>query len=481
LKKITAIGLYRQKSAGTGFFIHFKTKLMKIFFSYLICVITLFTQVSSAQSSTQPVINSVISGVVTDDKINAPLEGALVKIKGITNQVLTDNKGQFSLKTAQRLPLILEVSFVGYKPIEIEVKGEAPSHDIQIHLQDAQTQLNEVVVVGYGTQRKTDITGSVASVPKTALKQPVSTFDNMLQGAVSGVAVTQSSGAPGSTATIRIRGGNSISFGNDPLYVIDGFIVYNNNSYVNTGASNGVGVNALSTINPTDIESIEVLKDASATAIYGSRGANGVVIITTKRGKRGGNEISYSNYFGVQKVTKKLDLLNATEWMQLVNDINESDSKPHTFSDSAINAAGEGSDWQDAALRNGPIQNHEISVSGGDEKSRYLISGNYFRQEGTVVNTDFKRYSGRINYERNLSDKFKVAANVFGSQSKEDKLFGNAYGAINFQNTSFANLVQLSPAVPIYNEDGSYNISSPYSTTPTNLLQDIAKTATLLI
>ena len=138
------------------------------------------------------------------------------------------------------------------------------------------------MVVGYGTQRKTDVTGSVASVPKTALKQPVSSFDNMLQGAVSGVAVTQSSGAPGSTATIRVRGGNSISFGNDPLYVIDGFIVYNNNNYVNTGACNGVGVNALTTINPTDIESIEILKDASATAIYGSRGANGVVIILQK-------------------------------------------------------------------------------------------------------------------------------------------------------------------------------------------------------
>jgi TonB-dependent SusC/RagA subfamily outer membrane receptor len=177
-----------------------------------------------------------------------------------------------------------------------------------------------------------------------------------------------------------------------PLYVIDGFIVYNNNSNVNTGASNGVGVNALTTINPTDIASIEVLKDASATAIYGSRGANGVVIITTKRGRVGGNDLSYSNYFGVQKVTKKVDLLNATEWMQLVNDINESDGKPHTFSDSAINASRRRLRLADAALRNGPIQNHEISVSGGDEKSRYLISGNYFNQKGTVINSDFKRY-----------------------------------------------------------------------------------------
>lgn len=448
---------------------------MKIIFMFLLCFSVLTPFITSAQSTTDPVINSVISGVVTDEKTNAPLEGALVRVKGITNQALTNNKGEFTLKTAQKLPLILETSFIGYTPIEVETS----SYTVNIHLRDAQTQLNEVVVVGYGTQRKTDLTGSVASVSKNALSQPVSSFDNMLQGAVSGVAVTQSSGAPGSTATIRVRGGNSISFGNDPLYVIDGFIVYNNNSYANTSASNGVGVNALTTINPTDIESIEILKDASATAIYGSRGANGVVIISTKRGRRGANEVSYSNYFGQQKVINKLDLLNATEWMKMVNDINESDGKPHSFSDSAINVAGDGSDWQSGALRNGPIQNHEVSVSGGDEKSRYLISGNYFRQQGTVINTDFKRYSGRINYERNLSDKFKVAANLFGSESEENKLYGNAYGSINFQQTSFANLVQVSPAVPIYNEDGSYNISNPYQATPTNIIQDIAKTTNL--
>src|SRR5204863_3792094 len=159
----------------------------------------------------------------------------------------------------------------------------------------------DVVVVGYGTQRRSDVAGSVTTVPKNLLNQPAASFDNLLQGAVPGVAVTQSSGQPGGTATIRVRGGNSISFGNDPLYVIDGFIIYNNNDYANTGASNGSGVNALSTINPSDIESIEVLKDASATAIYGSRGANGVIIITTKRGKRGRDEVSYSIYAGQQQ------------------------------------------------------------------------------------------------------------------------------------------------------------------------------------
>ena len=422
--------------------------------------------------SVKPTINSTLSGKVIDDKTKAPLPGAVVHIKGTTHEVLTDENGQFDFITGQKLPYTLAVSYVGYKASEFI----ANKNYFEVSLHATTNQLDEVVIVGYGTQRKSDITGSVGTVSKNILNQPAASFDNLLQGAVPGVAVTQSSSQPGSTATIRVRGGNSISFGNDPLYVIDGFIIYNNNSYANTGASNGVGVNALSTINPSDIESIEILKDASATAIYGSRGANGVVIITTRRGKKSGNEVNYSTYFGTQKIRKQLGVLNASQWASLVNDINVSDNKPLTFSDSAIAALGVGSDWQSAAVKDALVQNHELSFSGGDDKSRFLISGNYYNQGGNVVNTGFKRYSARINYERNLSERFKISTNVFGSQSVEDKLFGNAYNSINFQNTSFSNLLQLSPVAKIYNADGTYNTSSPYSATPTNLLQDIAKT-----
>ncbi len=253
-------------------------------------------------------------GKVIDDKTQFPLGGATVSIKGAYHEVLADNDGNFTIKAETKFPVILLITYVGYETKEYAVTS---AQKVIIPLTESKSKLNEVVVVGYGTQRKTDITGSVASISKDILAQPVASFDNLLQGAVSGVSVTQSSGQPGSAATIRVRGGNSISFGNDPLYVIDGFIVYNNNSYVNTGASNGVGVNALSTINPSDIESIEILKDASATAIYGSRGANGVVIITTKRGKKGGNDISYSVYAGIQKVSNTLDLMNASEWKAL--------------------------------------------------------------------------------------------------------------------------------------------------------------------
>lgn len=425
-----------------------------------------------AQSVSDPVINSTLTGTVIDSKTQTPLIGALVRIKGTTNQVLTDTKGKFFFKTGQKLPYILEAVYIGYKKQEIE----ATSSPLQISLVENESQLNEVVVVGYGTQRKSDITGSVASIPKTLLAQPAASFDNLLQGTVPGIAVTQSSGQPGSTATIRVRGGNSISFGNAPLYVIDGFIIYNNNDYANTGASNGGGVNALSTINPSDIESIEVLKDASATAIYGSRGANGVIIITTKRGRRGHDEVSYSMYAGSQQVSKTLKLLNATQWGSLINDINTSTGSAKTYSDSALAALGEGSDWQNAAIRKAAVQNHELSFSGGDEKSRYLVSGNYFNQDGIILNTGFKRYSARVNYERSVSERLKISTNVFGSQSIEDKLYGNSYNSINFQNTAFANLLQVSPVAKIKNADGTYNTASPYSANPTNPIQDIVST-----
>ncbi|MCW3120304.1 MAG: TonB-dependent receptor plug, partial [Chitinophagaceae bacterium] len=306
-----------------------------------------------AQSSTEPVINSTLDGRVIDAKTKTPLDGATVQIKGTTHKASTDNNGKFYFKTGQKFPYTLLVSFVGYQTQETL----ASESSIEVGLVEGESQLSEVVIVGYGTQKRSDITGSVATVSKNNLTQPAVAFDNLLQGAVSGVAVTQSSGQPGSTATIRIRGGNSINFGNDPLYVIDGFIVYNNNSYSNTAAGSGSGVNALSSINPSDIESIDVLKDASATAIYGSRGANGVVIITTRRGKKGKNDINYSAYAGQQKITNKLSLLNASQWAALVNDINVSDNVAKTFSDSAMTALGQGSDWQSSALRDATIQN----------------------------------------------------------------------------------------------------------------------------
>ena len=414
----------------------------------------------------------ILTGRITDAKTNDPLAGVVVHIQGTTHQVLTDEKGEFKFITGQRVPLVYELSYVGFKSSSVAVNDY---NYVQLTLENTNKALSEVVVVGYGTQRRSDITGSIASVPKDLLTIPATSFDNLLQGGVSGVSVTQSSGQPGSTSTIRIRGGNSISFGNDPLYVIDGFISYNNNALSNSGAATGSKVNALSTINPSDIESIEVLKDASATAIYGSRGANGVVIITTRRGKKGTDEVNYSGYFGTQQAEKKLSLLNGSQWASLVNDINISDGVAKTYSDSAVKAFGKGSDWQSAGLRNAPVQNHELSVSGGDDKSRYVVSGNYYNQSGIVLNTDFIRYSGRLNYERNVSENFKIGTNLFVSRSTQDGLAGAAVTSVS-PASAWATLLQTVPVVPIKNADGSYNTNNSFITTPTNPVKDIATT-----
>ena len=228
--------------------------------------------------------NINLSGKVIDEKTRQPLEGASIHIQGTTHTVITNINGEFKFITGQKLPVVYIVNYVGYE----DKKIQATVSDIIIGLKEAGTSLNEVAVIGYGTQKRRDITGSVATLPKENLSRATSSLDNLLTGAISGVAVTQSSAQPGSTSSIRIRGGNSLSFGNDPLFVIDGFIYYNDNSVTNfspnAGTSvTGVSSNALATINPNDIESIDVLKDTSATAIYGSRGANGVIIITTKK------------------------------------------------------------------------------------------------------------------------------------------------------------------------------------------------------
>ena len=448
-------------------YIHAKRLPFK--FLYLLFFL-LFSSGAFAQTETVPLINSRLIGTVKDSLTKQPIAGAVIHIKGTTHAVAAAANGSFSFVTGQKFPYTLIITFVGYKTKEVIADGSP----ISIVLAENVSLLNDVVVVGYGTQKKSDVTGSIGSVSKNILNQPAASFDNLLQGAVSGVAVTQNSGQPGSTATIRVRGGNSISFGNAPLYVIDGFIVYNNNDNANIGA-NGASVNALSTINPNDIESIEVLKDASATAIYGSHGANGVVIITTKRGKKGTNNVNFSSYFGTQRVAKTLDLLNASQWAALVNDVNVSDGVAKTYTDAQIAALGTGSNWQGAALRSAPVSNNELSISGGDEKSRYLISGNYFDQDGTILHTGFKRYSGRVNYEKDVSDKFKVSTNLFGSRSIENKLYGSPYNSINFS-SAFSNLILTSPVAQIRNADGSYNTTSPFNASPTNPLQDITNT-----
>ena len=296
--------------------------------------ILLFSIGINAQE-TKPLIQSKLDGKVIDQVTNEPIIGASITIKGTTHSVTSDAEGKFYFQTGQKFPYTLIVSYIGYKKTEVVVDGSPTIISLK---QDVQ-ELNELVVVGYGTQKRKDITGSVASVSKANLNQVTSSADNLLRGSVSGVVVTQSSGQPGASSSVRIRGGNSITAGNEPLYVVDGVLIYNDNSNASAGVTYaGAGVNVLSTINPNDIESIEVLKDASATAIYGSRGANGVVIITTKKGTKGQDIISFQTYYGTQRVSKKLDLLNASQWASLRNDVQASIGQTPSFTTAQIEA-----------------------------------------------------------------------------------------------------------------------------------------------
>jgi len=464
---------------------------MNLIQRYRILLILLLPLFSRAQTNTS---NVSLWGRVIDEKTKEPLAGAVIHIKGTTHEVLTNNDGEFKFITGQHVPLVYSVSYVGYQGLEVPI--DSYGH-VVIQLKGGKSALTEAVVIGYGTQRRSDVTGSVASVPKDILTRPTSSFDNLLQGAVAGVVVSQSSGQPGATATIRIRGGNSLSFGNDPLYVIDGFIYYNDNSLTNMAPSSGtvpavtgVSSNGLSTINSADIESIDVLKDASATAIYGSRGANGVVIITTKRGTRNSNNVSYSGTFGSQQQGKRLSVLNGAQWAKYFDDlyaatptIQSGLAANKKFIDS-LGAAGVNGDWTRAAVRTGYQQNHQLTIYGGDEKSRYSVSGNYFNQKGIVSGSDFRRYSGRFNYEKNYSKAFKIATSIFGSNSAENKLTGTAYNGIGFGN-AFSSLYFNNPLQSVRNADGTYNTSPQPAINPTlntisgqqfgdNSIQDIA-------
>src|SRR5450755_4107544 len=256
----------------------------------------------------------IITGKITSQSGDA-ISGASIRVKGSTSGTSSNEMGEFTI-TAKDNKSILVISHIGYAEKEVAVKNKSV---LNIILEENKNELSQVVVIGYGTVKKSDLTGSVASIKSDELKSvPVTSFDQAMQGRAAGVQVTQTSGKPGSEASIRIRGTSSINAGNEPLYVIDGLLVTSDGGDMTTGVTLGPRIGALAAINPSDIESIEILKDASATAIYGSRGANGVVIITTRRGKKGTDEVNYSGYYGTQSVAKKIGLLNATQWGSLV-------------------------------------------------------------------------------------------------------------------------------------------------------------------
>lgn len=363
--------------------------------------------------------NPTVTGIVTDET-NQPLPGASVKLKGTANGVVTANNGKFTIQAPENGVLVF--SYVGMTAQSIAVNKRRV---INAQLAAQTGSLNEVVVVGYGTVRKSDLTGSVSKFKTDDIEQyPVTSIDQAIQGKISGVQIVNSSGSPGAGLSFVVRGGNSLG-SNQPLIILDGYPIDLGSGNLGMGANNEVanqpGQNPLATLNPNDVESIEVLKDASSTAIYGSRGANGVVIITTKRGKKGTDQVSFSFRTDAATVRKKLAVLNTADFIKFANEGNLNDGLDSAFKAPAIAALGGiNNNWQDQIFRTGVTNNYQLSISGGDDKNKYFLSGDYSRINGTVYNSNLNRGNIRFNYDRTvnkaLSVKFNVTATKFTSR-----------------------------------------------------------------
>lgn len=434
-------------------------------FSYSLPIILLWAiSLFVHGQETKPIINASLVGTIIDVNTQEPIEGATVQLEAVTHSVKTDRDGKFQFVTGQKLPFSLTISSVGYEKRTLVI-STSPA---LISLEPSKEELDEVVVVGYGVIKRKDLTGAVSSVSESALKQPVSSIDQALKGAAAGVQVTQTSGQPGGGVSIRIRGGASVQGGNEPLYVIDGFPIYN--SAESTGVLSGTATNPLASINPADIESIDILKDASATAIYGSRGANGVVIITTKKGKAHRSNVTYEATLGTQEIQKKIDVLGAKDFAVLRNEVlydsNPTGGPYQYLSQTEIDRLGEGTHWQNEAFRTAPQQQHQLSISGGGDNAQYLISGNYFNQEGIIRKTDFSRLGFRANVDAKPSDKFRVSANL--TVNKSDANIAPS-GIIN-------SLLIMPPTATIYEPDGSYTLRNPFENIFANPIATINET-----
>lgn len=363
-----------------------------------------------------------VEGTVTDQDAN-PLPGVNITVKGTTNGTATDSEGAYSLSVSSSDTLIF--SFIGYETKEIPVEGQ---QTIDVTLMSSTLESEEVVVVGYGTQTRSDLTGSISSIDAEDITDiPTSNVQDALQGNVSGVQVTPSSGSPGSQPEVRIRGVGTLN-NTSPLFVVDGMLL-----------------DDISFLSPNDIESVEVLKDASATAIYGSRGANGVVIITTQSGSSGAATVNVDSYFGVQRVEDRIDMVNARNYAMLANESAENEGREIIFDNPQQFAAG--TNWQDVIFNDlAPQQNHQVSVRGGSEDFVYNVSGSYFNQQGIVSGSDYQRVSLRVNNEYYLSDNVNFGHNIAftynDSQSEANDIINIA--------------LRADPTVPARNENGDF-------------------------
>ena len=394
-----------------------------------------------------------VSGIVKSESGGEPLVGATVKVKETNTGGITDIDGRYTIQA--NLGQTLIVSYIGYRTKEVKVERTIR---IDILLQEDNEMLDEVVVVGYGTMKRSDLTGSVVSVTGDELKKSVVTsLDQALQGRAAGVQVTQNSGTPGGGISVSIRGINSLN-GNEPLYVIDGVAISGNNT------SNS---SVLSSINPADIVSMEVLKDASATAIYGSRASNGVVLITTRQGEEGKTKVSYEGYYALQQLPKKLETLTLPEYAvyQNLRAATIGFGAREEFKDPSL--LSRGTDWQNEIFRTAPMHNHQINISGGSKSMKYSLSGGYMQQDGIVFGSDFERFSFRVNMDNDINKWLTTGLRASVARTQQTNNVdgsGAIYNALN----------QL-PEVPARNPDGSFGMQTEnmYGTYFSNPLSDL--------
>lgn len=409
---------------------------------FIILLVGCCTSVTFAQSNN-------VTGVVRSSSDGEPLAGATIKVKETKTGCATDLDGKFSISVKSGHTLV--ISYIGYLTEEIKVNNKK---HLEIELKENRKLLDEVVVVGYGTMKRSDLTGSVVSVGEDEIKQSVITsLDQALQGRAAGVQVTQNSGAPGGGISVQIRGINSLN-GNEPLYVIDG-VPLSGNSNSNSSV--------LSSINPSDIVSMEILKDASATAIYGSRASNGVVMIVTRQGQTGKPRVSYEGYFGIQQLPNQLEVLNLREYAEFQNlraevlgwGSREEYADPHLL--------GDGTNWQSEIYRNALMHNHQLNISGGNENMKYSLSGGYLSQEGIAIGSDFDRFSMRANMDNKITKWLSTGLRASVSRSTQHNTVDNG----NIVRTAIEQL----PDTPARNPDGSWgsqqtNIYGTYYANP---------------
>lgn len=410
-------------------------KCCKNFYSYRIALIFIVSCIVGVEFSFAEVLQErTVTGVVTSGTDGEALIGVSVQVKERPQVgTITDFEGRYSLQARSNETIVF--SYIGFKSQEVKASKTV----VNVELEEDSEILDEVVVVGYGTMKRSDLTGSVVSVGEDEIKQSIVTsLDQALQSKAAGVSVTQNSGTPGGGISVSIRGINSLN-GNEPLYVIDGVAISGNND------SNS---SVLSSINPSDVVSMEILKDASATAIYGSRASNGVVLITTKQGQAGKTRITYEGYYGLQQLPKKLGVMNLREYAEYQNlraEVIGFGERPE-FADPSL--LGEGTDWQGEIFQNASMHNHQLNISGGNDNVKYSVSAGYLQQEGIAIGSDFERFSARVNMDNKITKWLSTGLRASVAQTTQN----NTIDSGNIIRTAIEQL----PDTPARNPDGSW-------------------------